>query len=606
MPSKALRKSLLCLFSTALSLSPVIPLPLLAHESGPVQFEEDPVSVSTALPDDSVENLSDEIIEESAPSSCFELSDQENKTVPLQGTNEEKLEALRTLFPEGAYWNHRSGTNSYPMENITDTCCEDHQHYSGAVRCNVFDGGAQCAGFAYLCYFKYHGQKRSSQAYSKHITGHVGIRPGDVIRTNGHTAFVWKVNGSELSIFEANYNGRCKITLSRTMDSRFVLDYWTPIQYKVSYSANGGKGTKADDYVNAGVTHPAGTASFTRNGYALGGWTVRRTSTGEDLYQNGSSYQFFSSPQTAAASGYSGPAVLSISHDLSKIGLESGDEILLSASWKEKDYTISFDLQGGSGNIAPIALGFDEAFTIPSDAVTRSGMKLDGWKVRNSKGEYLYSKTGLADKTRRWFASDVEAAKEQYEPVVLHEIGRSLTDVKNEQLVLIAQWIPANSLDSNKPSIPTKPADPDDSNDSNEDVRSVGMHRLYNPNSGEHFYTAQDREKDALVKAGWRYEDYAWYAPQTSDRPVYRLYNANAGDHHYTFNTQERNYLIKAGWKDEGIGWYSAGPDGVQVLRQYNPNAKTGAHNFTTNALENNFLVQHGWQGEGVAWFGLK
>ena len=83
MPSKALRKSLLCLFSTALSLSPVIPLPLLAHESGPVQFEEDPVSVSTALPDDSVENLSDEIIEESAPSSCFELSDQENKTVPL-------------------------------------------------------------------------------------------------------------------------------------------------------------------------------------------------------------------------------------------------------------------------------------------------------------------------------------------------------------------------------------------------------------------------------------------------------------------------------------------------------------------------------------------
>ena len=35
---------------------------------------------------------------------------------------------------------------------------------------------------------------------------------------------------------------------------------------------------------------------------------------------------------------------------------------------------------------------------------------------------------------------------------------------------------------------------------------TVDMHRLYNPNSGEHFYTANTAEKDHLVKVGWKYE----------------------------------------------------------------------------------------------------
>ena len=85
------------------------------------------------------------------------------------------------------------------------------------------------------------------------------------------------------------------------------------------------------------------------------------------------------------------------------------------------------------------------------------------------------------------------------------------------------------------------------------------MNRLYNPNSGEHFYTADIEEKAALVKLGWNDEGYGWVAPKTKDAtvPVYRLYNPNAGDHHYTMNKGERNTLVAYGWKDEGTGWYS-------------------------------------------------
>jgi|GEM_PF-6255677 len=132
------------------------------------------------------------------------------------------------------------------------------------------------------------------------------------------------------------------------------------------------------------------------------------------------------------------------------------------------------------------------------------------------------------------------------------------------------------------------------------------MYRLYNKNSGEHFYTASAEEKNALVTAGWNYEGIGWTAPGFSLTPVYRLYNSNAGDHHYTTSAGEMKALVKAGWNYEGIGWYSDDNNGTALYRQYNPNAKTGTHNYTTNKKENDALVQLGWKEEGIGWYGVK
>lgn len=131
------------------------------------------------------------------------------------------------------------------------------------------------------------------------------------------------------------------------------------------------------------------------------------------------------------------------------------------------------------------------------------------------------------------------------------------------------------------------------------------MYRLYNPNSGEHFYTASRGEKASVVAAGWHDEGSAWTAPLGSDAPVYRLYNPNAGDHHYTTSVVERDWLVGLGWKYEGIGWYSAGADATPVYRAYNPNAKSGAHHFTTSGGEISAIVRVGWRSEGVGWYGL-
>lgn len=132
------------------------------------------------------------------------------------------------------------------------------------------------------------------------------------------------------------------------------------------------------------------------------------------------------------------------------------------------------------------------------------------------------------------------------------------------------------------------------------------MYRLYNPNSGEHFYTANGIERDQLVYAGWRYEGIGWVAPVRSAHPVYRLYNPYAGDHHYTLNGNERNMLVRQGWRYEGIGWYSADRNRAYPLyRQYNPRAVRGTHNYTLNGNERNMLLRAGWRDEGIAWYGI-
>lgn len=134
----------------------------------------------------------------------------------------------------------------------------------------------------------------------------------------------------------------------------------------------------------------------------------------------------------------------------------------------------------------------------------------------------------------------------------------------------------------------------------------VNMFRLYNPNSGEHFYTASIDEATSVASVGWRWEGIGWVAPKQSDAPVYRLYNPNAGDHHYTLSEEERDKLVALGWNYEGIGWYSDAQNQTAVYRQYNPNAIAGAHNFTTSADEDAHLGSVGWSREGVAWYATK
>ena len=130
------------------------------------------------------------------------------------------------------------------------------------------------------------------------------------------------------------------------------------------------------------------------------------------------------------------------------------------------------------------------------------------------------------------------------------------------------------------------------------------MFRLYNPNSGEHFYTGSVEERENLITAGWNYEGVAWNAPVNSGEHVYRLFNPNSGDHHYTMSAEERDWLVSLGWQYEGVAWNSASSDNVPQYRLYNPNADCGSHHYTSSTEERDYLVSLGWKYEGIGWYG--
>ncbi len=137
-----------------------------------------------------------------------------------------------------------------------------------------------------------------------------------------------------------------------------------------------------------------------------------------------------------------------------------------------------------------------------------------------------------------------------------------------------------------------------------EEVQTITMLRLYNPNTGEHFYTGSEEERDDLVAVGWQYEGKAWEAPVNTGEPVYRMFNPNAGDHHYTMSAEERDNLVVAGWNYEGVAWNSYSSKGVAHYRLYNPNADAGSHHYTASVQELNNLLDNYWKYEGIAFYG--
>lgn len=145
------------------------------------------------------------------------------------------------------------------------------------------------------------------------------------------------------------------------------------------------------------------------------------------------------------------------------------------------------------------------------------------------------------------------------------------------------------------------------SSDTTDASAKVTVYRLYNKNSGEHFYTPSTSERSSLIKKGWKAEGVGWIASKKSSVPIYRLYNPNNGDHHYTTSKGEYNVLAKKGWRQEGVMTYSCVGKSVPLYRAYNPNAKkAGAHHYTTSKGEYNTLIAKGWRAEGISWYGEK
>ena len=260
----------------------------------------------------------------------------------------------------------------------------------------------------------------------------------------------------------------------------------------------------------------------------------------------------------------------------------------------------------------------ESAVQPPSGPVITTG---DGqsWKPGSAAGATFRSTAALAD-FLRVIVDDVVVDRVNYD---LSE-GSTIVTLKPEYL---AKLVPGNHeikivsttgtakapfVTEPAPDTPSEPSKPDEPNNpgiTDPDVQL--MYRLYNPNSGEHFYTASVEERDHLDSVGWDYEGHAWTAPRSSATPVYRLYSGT--DHHYTTSAYERDELVKVGWSYEGVGWYSDDAKGIGLHRLFNPNVdpnaprnNSGSHHYTTSEVERDYLVSIGWRYEDYGWYGVR
>ncbi len=129
------------------------------------------------------------------------------------------------------------------------------------------------------------------------------------------------------------------------------------------------------------------------------------------------------------------------------------------------------------------------------------------------------------------------------------------------------------------------------------------MFRMYDPNSGEHFYTGSELERDFLVAEGWNYEGVGFTFSMTTGAPVHRLYDPVTYEHLYTMDEDEKARLMAAGWNYEGVAFNSAYDTEVPQYRLHNPNETRGAYHFTASIEERDYLISLGWEDQGIGFY---
>ena len=135
---------------------------------------------------------------------------------------------------------------------------------------------------------------------------------------------------------------------------------------------------------------------------------------------------------------------------------------------------------------------------------------------------------------------------------------------------------------------------------------SEEVFRLFNEDTGEHLYTADEGEIACLEDAGWSNEGPCWVAPYATGTAVYRLFNESDGEHLYIADQGEISYLVDQGWKNEGVAFFSYdGEGGTPVYRVFDPNGLAFTHTYSIDEGEVAYLVDNGWRNEGEAFYGL-
>ena len=159
------------------------------------------------------------------------------------------------------------------------------------------------------------------------------------------------------------YDGTEPITLTGEVEALPLYAIWEDIEaYTVTFNANGGEGEMEPQQIEAGVATALNANAFNRDDFEFQGWST--TADGEVEYA-----------------------------DKAEITLtDSGIELF--AVWKEAqevtEYTVTFNANGGEGEMEPQVVEKGVATALNANAFTREAFKFQGWST-TADGEVEYA-----------------------------------------------------------------------------------------------------------------------------------------------------------------------------------------------------------------------
>jgi len=150
-----------------------------------------------------------------------------------------------------------------------------------------------------------------------------------------------------------SYNNGSTVQYSKTAFAEFSVTVSDRVStnYTITYNANGGTGTPSSQTKAEGDSITLSSIKPTRTGYEFLGWSTSRTATYADSnYTPGSKY-------------------------------DGNDDLTLYAVWKEKEYTIKFDSNGGYNPPSIQKKIYGKTITLSSDKPTKTGYEFLGWST---------------------------------------------------------------------------------------------------------------------------------------------------------------------------------------------------------------------------------
>ena len=147
--------------------------------------------------------------------------------------------------------------------------------------------------------------------------------------------------------------GNLSSALSAVYGPLYLKAVWEtePVNYTLSYNANGGSGSMSSQTVTEGQAAKLKANTFTKTGYYFTGWNTKANGSGSS-YSDGAYATFY------------------------------GNTTLYAQWEKYADPVITFDKNDGSGTTVTQTVPYGESATLNANSFTRTGYTFSGWNTK--------------------------------------------------------------------------------------------------------------------------------------------------------------------------------------------------------------------------------